>query len=48
MGRLSDYKKKTTFECNWCDYRICRKGHRCKWYKHWVKTVVDKRGKNGK
>ena len=32
MGKHSDYKKKTSFECNWCDYRTCRKGHKCKWY----------------
>lgn len=44
MGRLSDYKKKTTMECNYCDYCTCRKGHKCKWYKRWVKTVVNKKG----
>ena len=46
MGRLSDYKKKTTMECHYCDYCICRKGHKCKWYKRWVKTVVNKKGRS--
>lgn len=48
MGKRSDYKKKTTFECNWCDYRTCRKGHKCKWYKQWVKKIVNKKRKQVK
>jgi aminoglycoside phosphotransferase family enzyme len=48
MGKRSDYKKKTTFECHWCDYRTCRKGHKCKWYKQWVKKVVNKKRKQDK
>ena len=44
MGKHSDYKKITTFECNWCDYRTCRKGHPCTWYKKFVKKVVSNKG----
>ena len=49
MGSRSDYKKKTTAQCHWCDYSWkCRKGHKCKWYKKWVKTVINKKGKKTK
>lgn len=44
MGKLSDYKKKTTAECHYCDYCTCRKGHKCKWYKRWAKKIVNKKG----
>ena len=45
MGKYSDYKKRTTFECHWCHFRglKCKKGHKCSWYKKWVKKVVNKR-----
>ena len=42
MGKRSDYKKKTTKECHWCDYSYkCRKNKKCSWYKKWVKKIVD-------
>lgn len=43
MGTHSDYKKKTTSECHYCDYRICRKGHKCKWYKKFVKMFARRK-----
>ena len=45
MGSRSDYKKKTTAECHYCDYCTCRKNRKCKWYKKWVKKIVNKKGK---
>lgn len=44
MGKLFDYKKQTTAECRYCDYCTCRKGHKCKWYKRWVKKFTNKKG----
>ena len=49
MGKHSDYKKKTTAECHWCDYKHkCRKGHKCSWYKRLVKKVLNKKKKEKK
>lgn len=46
MSSRSDYKKKTTAQCHWCDYSYkCRKGHKCKFYKWWVKKVANKKKK---
>lgn len=44
MGSRSDYKKKTTKECHYCDYCYCRKGHKCNWYKKFVKKIAKKKG----
>lgn len=33
----SSYKKTTTGECHFCDYK-CRKGHKCNHYKKIVKN----------
>lgn len=39
MGRYSDYKKKVKNNpCYYCDYQTCRKGHKCKVYKKYVKS----------
>lgn len=46
MGNRSDYKKRTTKECYYCDYAICRKNRKCKWYKKWVKKVANKKGRH--
>lgn len=43
MGRHSDYKKLTTGECHYCDWNICRKGHKCNWYKRHVKKTIGRR-----
>lgn len=33
--------------CHYCDYR-CRKGHRCSWYKRWVKRFRKRKRDNMK
>ena len=43
MGSRSDYKKNTLKECWYCDYGVCRKGHRCGWYKRFVKKTANRR-----
>lgn len=43
MGVHSDYKKNTTKECHYCDYLTCRKGHKCKWYKKFVKMFARRK-----
>ena len=43
MGKYSDYKKVTCKECHFCDYLICRKGHKCKWYKRFVKNIKKRK-----
>ena len=43
MGIRSDYKKNTTKECHYCDYLTCRKGHKCKWYKKFVKMFARRK-----
>lgn len=45
MGRHSDYKKLTSGECHYCDIGVCRKGHRCNWYKRHVKKNKQKKGR---
>ena len=35
MGR-SEYRKTKSGICHYCDYH-CRKGHKCGWYKRFVK-----------
>ena len=40
--KTNAYKKTTTKECAWCDYRVCRKGHKCSWYKKYVKQFNKK------
>ena len=44
MGKFSDYKKKSTSLCHYCDYCICRKNKKCNWYKRWVKKwrIINK------
>ena len=38
MGKHSDYKKRTTAECHYCDYSYrYRKGHKCSHYKKLAK-----------
>ena len=37
MGKHSDYKKQKSMLCHYCDYLSCRKGHKCKQYKKFVK-----------
>lgn len=39
MGRRCDYKKQTIKICHYCDYDNCRKGHKCRWYKKFVKRI---------
>lgn len=41
--KRSSYKKKSSGICNYCDYLVCGKGHRCKWYKKMAKNF--KKGK---
>ena len=44
MGKFSDYKKLTSSECHYCDYTYkCRKGHKCNWYKAYVKKWRKKK-----
>lgn len=31
------HKKERSALCYWCEYKVCRKGHKCSWYKQWVK-----------
>lgn len=38
VGKNSDHKKMYSMECAYCDFRVCRKGHKCKWYKKFVKN----------
>lgn len=47
MGKHSDYKKKTTKECAWCDYSTprCRRKS-CKYYRDYVKKWGKKRSKH--
>lgn len=45
MGKRDNYKKRTTAECHYCDYLTCRKGHKCSWYKRFVKKFKTKRRK---
>lgn len=42
MGKYSDYKKKASVKCHYCDYCTCRKGHKCNWFKKFVKQFRKK------
>ena len=44
MGKFSDYKKKTSALCHYCDYCICRKNKKCNWYKQYVKKLRKRNG----
>lgn len=45
MGKHSDYKKRTTGECHWCDFpKNCRKGHKCSRYKRLAKKFKRNNG----
>lgn len=46
MGKRTDYKKSSSFECAFCDYNWkCRKGHPCSVYKKTVKKVKRYKGR---
>lgn len=38
----NNYKKERTSLCHYCDYS-CRKGHKCKYYKKYVKSKFCKK-----
>lgn len=42
MGKHSNYKKQSSSECHYCDYCTCRKGHKCNWFKRYVKKFKNK------
>lgn len=49
MGKQTDYKKSSSFECAFCDYSWkCRKGHPCGVYKKTVKKVKKYKGRKQK
>ena len=46
MGKRTDYKKTSSWECAFCDYSWkCRKGHKCGVYKKAVKKKQEIQGK---
>lgn len=43
MGKYSNYKRMIKSNpCYYCDYLLCRKGHKCKYYKKYVKKYSRK------
>ena len=43
MASRGEYRKRISHECHYCDYQTCRKGHKCKWYKKFVKKYVKRK-----
>ena len=43
--KSNNYKKLMGRDCKYCDYQVCRKGHKCNAYKKFVKKYRPKRKK---
>jgi hypothetical protein len=41
----NNFSRVTVKECSYCDYLTCRKNKKCKWYKHYIKSIGNTKRK---